>query len=102
MTSDLLAMIAAALLSLAFSYIPSADGQWAALSVAGKRLIMLALLVLVALASIGLTCSGFGADFGLKVTCDRAGIVGVVQALLFAIMANQAIYKITPQTAAKS
>jgi hypothetical protein len=102
MTADFLAMIAAALLSLAFSYIPSADGKWAALTQTSKRLVMLGLLLLVAVVSVALACAGFASDFGLTITCDRAGIVGVIQAFFFAMIANQATYQITPNSAAKS
>jgi hypothetical protein len=102
MTADSIAMYAAVVLSLAFSYVPSADGWWANLAVTYKRLVMLGLLLLVALASVGLACAGFAADLGLTITCDRSGIVGIVQAFGLAVIANQAAYKITPQSAAKS
>jgi hypothetical protein len=62
-----------------------------------KRLIMLGLLIAVAAAAFGLACTGFGADFGIAVTCDKAGAVGMIQALLMAVMANQATYQISPK-----
>jgi len=58
---------------------------------------MLALLCLTALASFGLACTGWGSAFGLALTCDRSGAVELISALVFAIMANQSTYKISPQ-----
>jgi len=102
MTADQLAMYAGVVLSLAFSYVPSADGWWANLAVTHKRLVMLGLLLLVALASVGLACAGFATDLGLTIACDRAGVVGLLQAFGAAAIANQVAYAITPQSAAKS
>jgi len=102
MSADLLAMYSGVVLSLAFAYIPSADGKWAALSATAKRLVMLALLLLVALAAVGIACAGLGADIGLAVTCDRLGVVGVLQAFVLAVIANQSAYSIAPKSAAKS
>ena len=45
MSADFLAAIAAALLSLGFSYIPSAQGWWESLSANYRKLIMLGLMV---------------------------------------------------------
>ncbi len=61
---------------------------------------MLAMLLLVALSVVGIACAGFAADLGLTVTCDRAGIVGVLQAFGAAVIANQAAYLATPQASA--
>lgn len=99
MTADFLAMVAGIILSLAFSYIPWFASRYDLLAPEYKRLVMLALLLFVALASIGLACVGVGVDFGLAVTCDRAGIVGVIQAFVFAAMANQSTYLLTKRPA---
>lgn len=101
MTADSLAMYAGVALSLVFSYVPSADGWWANLAVTYKRLVMLGLLLLVALASVGLACAGFAADLGLTITCDRAGVVGIIQAFGLAVIANQAAYSLSPVSAKK-
>lgn len=102
MSSEMLASYAAVLLSLVFSYIPSADGWWGQLSGTGKRLIMLGLLAVIAIATVVIACAGFAADLGLDVVCDRAGFVAVLRAFLAAVIANQAVYSISPKTAAKS
>ena len=103
MTTTLLSSIAGSLLSLLFSYLPGLSDWYAQLGVnpddggTRKRLLMLALLCLTALASFGLACSDWGWGFGLALTCDRSGAVELVSALVFAIMANQSTYKISPQ-----
>lgn len=101
MNADSLAMYAAVILSLAFSYIPSADGWWAKLSNTYKRLVMLGLLFVIALAAVGLACAGVASDLGISVTCDKTGIIGLIQAFGLAVIANQAAYKISPESDAK-
>jgi hypothetical protein len=97
MSAEMLAAIAGSILSLLFSYVPGLNSWYQALEATYKRLVMFGLLVIVAGGSIGMACAGWGADFGLTLTCDRAGAAGVVQALLLAVMANQATFTITPQ-----
>jgi hypothetical protein len=97
MSAEFLAMVAGVVLSLAFSYIPGLSARFDTLSGEGKRLAMLALLFAVAAGSIGLACAGFAADLGLSLTCDRAGIVGTLQAFFLAAMANQAAYALSPK-----
>ena len=98
MDEIVLALVAGAVLSLAFSYIPGVNTWFAALDGAMKRLLMLALLLAVALAVVGIACSGFGADIGIDVTCDRAGFIGMLKAFVLAMIANQGTYPITPKT----
>ncbi len=95
MTSDSLALISGAVLSLIFSYVPGLSAKWEALDNVTKRLVMLLMLALVAGGVFGLACSGWGADFGVKIACDKEGLVGLVQAFLMAVIANQGAYKIT-------
>ena len=96
MTAEYLAGIAGVVLSLVFSYVPGLNTWFSGLDGTIKRLAMLVLLVVVALGSFGLACSGWGADFGLKLTCDRTGLIGLLQALGLAVIANQSAYAITP------
>jgi len=95
MTAETLALIAGAVLSLGFSYTPGLSEWFAKLEGVYKRLIMAGLLLLVAAVVAGLACAGFGPDFGLTVTCDRAGLIALVQTFVVALMANQATYSIT-------
>jgi hypothetical protein len=100
MTATELSFVAGALLSLAFSYVPGLNSKFAALEPEKKRLVMLGLLALVSLVVFGLGCAGFAADLGLSVTCDRAGAVGLLKAFLGAVVANQAMYSLSPRTLA--
>lgn len=97
MTAESLAGIAGVVLSLVFSYIPGLNTKYAVLDGVYKRLIMLALLVLTAGAVFGLSCAGWG---NMSVVCSKEGLMGMVQVLLTAIIANQSAYLITPATAA--
>lgn len=101
MTPELLSAVAGVLLSLAFSYIPGLNTKYAALSDEWKKLTMLGLLLVVAAGTFGLACAGLLTDlFGMTITCDKAGAIGLVQVFLFAAFGNQTAYKLTPQTQA--
>jgi hypothetical protein len=95
MDASTLAAISGLVLSLVFSYVPKLNEWWEALETRQKRLYTAGLMLLVAGAAVGLACSGFGADFGLAITCDRAGVVGVVKAFIAALVANQAAFVVT-------
>ncbi len=97
MTAATLSLVAGALLSLSFSYIPRADGSFKKLSGVYKRLIMLGCLVLVAGASYGFACIGWGSVWGISITCDMPGFLGLVGQFTLAMIANQSTYTISPQ-----
>lgn len=107
MTADLLSMLAGALLSLTFSYVPGLRQWFERLGAqpddggARKRLVMLILLAAVAGGSFALRCTSLGAlflaDLPQPLTCDSAGVAGLVKALLLALVANQGIYQISPR-----
>jgi len=100
MTPETLALISGVVLSLAFSYIPNLRTWFAEQTKEFQQLAMLGMMALVAAATYGLACAGILSDlFGLDMTCDKIGILGLVRALIYAVMANQATYKITPQVA---
>jgi hypothetical protein len=101
MTAQMLAAAAGILLSLLFSYIPKLNTWYAAQSEEAKKLIMLGLLFVIAVGAFGLSCAGVLTDlFGIAITCDKAGAIGLIQAFVLAVIANQGVYAITPQTAA--
>jgi hypothetical protein len=95
MTSENLSAICGVLLSLVFSYVPGLNARWNELAAEIKRLAMLILLVLVTGSVFGLACSGWGAEFGVTIDCSRAGLVSLINALIYAVMANQSTYMIT-------
>ena len=97
MSSELLSLVAGAILTLAFSYIPGLRTWYAGKSDEIKQLIMLGLLVLVAVGSFGLACLGWGASLGINLACTVDGGLGLLVQLLLAIMANQGLYKLSPQ-----
>jgi nitrate/nitrite transporter NarK len=93
MDAGLLASIAGVVLSLLFSHVPGLDTWYAKLDGKVKRLIMAGLLLVVAGASFGLAC----ADLWLQISCTREGAIGLVEAFVMALIANQATYQITPR-----
>ena len=97
MTVELLSAIAGIVLSLAFSYIPGLNTKFAAMSDQYKKLSMLGMLALVAGVTFGLTCTKYGAMIGIPLTCDETGAIELVRILIAAAVANQAMYKLTPQ-----
>lgn len=98
MNASGLAAVAGTILTLSFSYVPGLKDWYETQDGNVKRLIMLGLLVVVALGSFGLACANLAGDFGVTVTCDQAGVVGLVNALIAAVVANQAVYAITPKS----
>lgn len=95
MSAEQLAAIAGAILSLLFSYVPGLSDWYGALESTQKRLLMAALLLLVAAGVFGASCGGIWT----AVTCDKAGALGLVNALIAALVANQATYTLSPQKA---
>ena len=91
MTTETLAAVAAVLLSLAFSYVPGLRDKFELLDSTHKRLVMLACLAVVALAALGLSCANLW-DF---VTCNKSGILQLVETFIAAAVANQAAYLLT-------
>jgi hypothetical protein len=94
-TTELLASIAGIVLTLAFSYIPGLNAAFDKLAPTTKRLTMAVLLLVVAGAVFGLSCGNVIAS----VTCDRAGLIGLVNVFIAALIANQAAYALSPKRA---
>ena len=97
MPAETLSLVAGTILSLCFSYIPGLRDRFNLLTPTEKRLIMLGMLLLVAMAVYGLACFGWGQDWGIFLTCNRAGLSELIKQLIIAIMANQGIYAISPR-----
>lgn len=100
MTAETLSASAAILLSLAFSYIPPIETLFERLTPNYKRLVMLLALLLTAAGSLALACAGLSAQLGLELTCDTPGALGLVRALIAALVANQAAYALSPRKVA--
>jgi hypothetical protein len=99
MSADLLSSIAGSLLSLLCAYAPGLADWYGRLETTEKRLVMLALLALAACGSFALACSSWGAEWGLTLTCDQAGLSGLIRALFLALTTNQATYLIASSAA---
>lgn len=101
MTPEVLFGAAGAILSLLFSYIPGLNAWFAGLKSEYKQLIMLLLIIVVAGGAYGLACAGVLMGLtGIELACTEAGLWGLVKAVVLAIIANQAIYGLSPQTGA--
>ena len=101
MTVEGLSVGAAVILSLAFSYVPGLNVKFAALRAEYKQLIMLGLLAAFSGCALGLAClDPEGAKvLGLTVICVKSDIYKFVSVLVQAIIANQGVFMISPQTA---
>jgi len=95
MTAEQLAAIAGIVLSLLFSYTPGLSTDFDKLDPTYKRLVIAALLLVVAGGVFGLACG----HVLVTVTCDKTGIMGLVNAYIAALIANQSTYLISPTKA---
>jgi hypothetical protein len=99
MTADLLSSVAGAVLSLLFSYLPGLSSWYGTLIGDKKRLIMLGMLALVAGSMYALDCGGVLIKFApsLAGMCSVDGWVDVLRAFVFAAIANQSAFALSPQ-----
>lgn len=88
-----LAMLAGAVLSLLFSYVPGLSDWYGKLNPTYKRLIMAGLLLVVTGAVFGLSCAGILSG----VVCDKSGLIDLVWTFILTIVANQSVYAISPR-----
>ena len=97
-TPEFLAMIAGGLLSLLFSYVPKLNTWYAAKTEEVKKLTMLCLMLITTIVIFALGC---GEIIPINnFVCDQPSAVYFIYVFILAIVANQGIYKITPQTIA--
>ena len=101
MSANTLSLIAGTLLSLAFSYIPGFRDDFDTLEPTEKRLVMLGLLLVTAVTVQSLACLGWAAKWGVTLTCDQAGLAGLIEQLVIASIANQSVYAISPRRQAR-
>lgn|SRR5574341_1215394 len=94
MTAETLSALAGLVGSLAFSYVPGLQSWYAKQATEKKRLIMALLLVGITVAAYGASCARWF-SLGLVVTCDQAGLEGLVRVFVLALVANQGTYLIT-------
>ena len=97
MTSEALILIGSALIQLLFSYIPGLKG-WVdkpERSVEWKRGFFALVSLVVAVGAFAVSCGGFGEQLGVQVLCSSAGALGLGQAYVLALIAQQGTYQIT-------
>lgn len=94
-TATNLAMVAGVILSLLFSYVPGLNEVWAMQDATRKRIWMAGLTFLTALGVFGLGCAGIVSG----VACNKDGVIMLVVIWIQALVANQAVYAVSPETA---
>ena len=94
MTSEQLATIAGVVLSLLLAYVPKLADWYNDKDAPSKARIMGGLLILTALGIFGLSCAHVItiAVLVAAVSCDKAGLMGLVQILIAALIANQSTF----------
>ena len=93
LTPEVISGLAGALISLACSYIPGLSDWFGALTAKQKSGIMAIVLIVVAGAAFGLSC----ANVIQSIPCTQDGLVRLAQTVFAALVANQAVYSISPQ-----
>jgi O-phosphoseryl-tRNA(Cys) synthetase len=98
MSAESIAVVAGIVLSLVFSYVPKLKDWYDGLEGNKRRLLMLGLLTGVALGAFGLACADLVAQVGIGVLCTKAGAFELLRSLVYAIIANQSTFMISPKT----
>jgi len=93
MSASELSALAGVLLSLAFSYLPGISDGYDKLPSTHKRLVMAVLLLVVSIGAYGLSC----ANVINNVSCTQPGAIALVDAFIAALVANQAMFLLSPQ-----
>ena len=99
MDNNQLALFAGVVLSLVLSYVPGLNAKFNGLDGAQKRLVVLGVLAAAAGLIFGAGCAGIDIPgVALKVSCNQAGAVGLINAFLAAVVGNQAAYLVSPKS----
>jgi hypothetical protein len=101
MNADTLSAAAGVLLSLVLSYTPGLAPRFDALAPTQKRLALLACLIAVTAASLGIACAPqLRAVWpGLPFECSASSLGSFASAFLAALVSSQAAYTLTPRPA---
>ena len=97
MTAENLSLVSGMVLSLTFSYVPGASSWFEKFDPEIKRLIMLVLLTITAGIVFGLSCAGWSSEWNISQGCNRSGLLGLIEQLVLATIANQSVYAISPR-----
>lgn len=96
MSPELIAATAGVILSLLMNYIPGLNTAFDRLSANGQRLAMAALLLITSIGIAIWTCTD-PEQGGLSICLGDTNWRAVVQAFIFALIANQASDRISPK-----
>ena len=94
LTAGLLSAFAGTLLSLVLNYFPGLNTWFAALESGKKSLVVLGSIFVVS-ALIALSSC---ANLWVLMTCDKGGFVKLAECFFYALVANQGVYQLSPQT----
>jgi len=95
-STEVLLAIAGMAVSFLASYIPGFNTWLAGLQKEYQQLVMLAILVIVSIVIVVASCTGLWA----WIECTKAGVKDFVTAFVYAVIGNQAAFKLLPQTRA--
>ncbi len=90
LSPELLASIVTIVFSLAFAYLPGVKNWYGAQDSERKAMIMGIVILLVGLGSFGASCGGFVQLDG--VACTQAGVVTLIQTVVFALLSSVGSY----------
>lgn len=88
MTENAYAVVAAAILSLAFFYVPGMKGWYDKLASEKKQWVMVGLLFLAVFGRFALSCVGRDSLF----VCSTSGAMDAVETFIWAVVANAGVY----------
>lgn len=97
LTPEFLTMIVAVLISLLFSYVPGFAGWFNGKPPDLKRVIMAGLLLLVTIVIFILACT----NILTGVQCTQQGVIELINTFIMALIANQAVDRISPKVGLK-
>jgi hypothetical protein len=97
MSAETLSLVSGVVVSLTFSYIPGTRSWFEKFDPEIKRSIMLVLLTIIAGIVFGLSCAGWASEWSISLSCNRSGLLGLIEQLILAIIANQGTYAISPR-----
>lgn len=96
MTPEVLAATTGGFLSLLMNYVPGVNAAFDRLSANWQRAAMAVLLLVVAVGTAVWTCTGPEAG-GVTICLDGTDWRAVLQAYVFALIANQSVDRISPK-----
>lgn len=96
MTAEVLFLGGNALISLLFSFIPSAESWFGQAPAILKRLILMVAVAVYSLFIFLLACAGLLSTLNWNLTCDEAGAMKLVGLFLAAVGTSNFVYTFTP------